>query len=37
MGGRKTDPIEKLVGQYAAWLGGLWWVDSPFTEPVLAE
>ncbi len=22
MGGRKTDPIEKLVGQYAAWLGG---------------
>jgi hypothetical protein len=22
MGGRKTDPIEKLVGQYATWLGG---------------
>ena len=22
MGGRKTDPIEKLVGQYSAWLGG---------------
>ena len=22
MAGRKTDPIEKLVGQYAAWLGG---------------
>ena len=22
MGGRKTDPIERLVGQYATWLGG---------------
>jgi hypothetical protein len=22
MGGRKTDPIERLIGQYATWLGG---------------
>lgn len=22
MGGRKTDPVEKIVGQYATWLGG---------------